>query len=152
MPVITNELFIKAPIARCFDLARDVEVHSRTVPHSKERVVGGVTTGLLEQGDTITFEAVHFGLKQRLTAKVTKMEKPNLFIDEMVTGAFKSFHHTHEFKELEEGTLMIDRFDYTSPFGVIGKIADQLFLKRYMESFIKGRAIELKKIAEADKE
>jgi ligand-binding SRPBCC domain-containing protein len=148
MPVIEHHQFIKAPIDLCFDLARNVDIHTQTTSQTKERAVGGVTKGLLEQGDIVTWEAVHFGVKQRLTAKVTSMEKPTEFIDIMVKGAFHSFEHTHQFIKKEGGTLMIDRFQYTSPLGPLGILADKLFLEKYMRNFIAARAVELKKIAE----
>lgn len=50
MPTIYHKLFIEAPITLCFDLARDVDVHTRTVSRTKETAVGGVTSGLLERG------------------------------------------------------------------------------------------------------
>ncbi len=148
MPFIEHQQFIKAPIDVCFDLARNVNIHTLTASRTKERVVGGVMDGQLELGDIVTWEAIHFGIKQRLTAQVTLMEKPHKFQDVMVKGAFHSFIHTHEFKEVEGGTLMIDLFEYKSPFGYIGVLADLLFLEKYMKSFIATRAIELKKIAE----
>lgn len=148
MPIIKHEIYIKAPINVCFDLARNVEIHTITTAKTKEKAVAGVTTGLLEKGDTVTWEATHFGIRQRLTAKVTDMKKPTMFVDVMVKGAFQSFTHTHEFKEVNEGTVMIDIFEYRSPLGPIGKIADKLFLEKYMTSFIRSRAEELKRIAE----
>ena len=111
--------------------------------------MGGVTTGLLSAGDIVTWEAVHFGIKQRLTAKITMMNRPYLFEDVMVQGAFHSFTHIHEFIEKDNGTLMIDRFLYKSPIGPIGVIADKLFLESYMRNFIGSRAIALKDIAES---
>ncbi|KMY54433.1 cell division protein [Bacillus sp. FJAT-27231] len=149
MPVIVHRQFIKAPIALCFDLARNVEIHTKTTEKTKERAIGGVTKGLLEEGDTVTWEAVHFGIKQRLTAKVACMEKPHQFVDVMVKGAFHSFVHTHQFTEEEAGTIMVDKFDYKSPFGLLGSLADKLFLEKYMRRFIISRARELKKIAES---
>lgn len=148
MPVIKNRLFINAPIGICFDLARNVDVHTQTTSNTKERAIGGVTEGLLEQGDTVTWEAIHFGFKQRLTAKVILMEKPHKFVDVMVKGAFQSFVHTHQFIEQADGTLMIDTFEYKSPLGILGVVADKLFLEKYMSVFIATRAKELKKIAE----
>ncbi|MBA9026088.1 MULTISPECIES: SRPBCC family protein [Bacillaceae] len=148
MPVIANQQLIKAPIEVCFDLARDVDIHTETTSKTKERAVGGVTEGLLEEGDIVTWEAIHFGIKQRLTAKVIVMEKPNKFVDIMVKGAFHSFVHTHQFIEESGGTLMIDTFEYKSPFGSIGVLADTLFLEKYMKSFIISRAKALKEIAE----
>jgi ligand-binding SRPBCC domain-containing protein len=148
MPVIKHKQFIQAPREVCFDLARDVGIHTKTTANTKEKAVGGVIEGLLEEGDTVTWEATHFGIKQRLTAKVTQMRKYTEFTDIMVKGAFRSFTHTHQFVEVKGGTIMIDTFDYKSPLGPIGTIADKLFLERYMTRFIITRAEELKKIAE----
>lgn len=148
MPIIEHQLFIKAPIEICFDLARNVDIHIQTTSHTKEKAVGGITEGLLKEGDMVTWEAVHFGIKQRLTAKVTLLERPNKFVDIMVKGAFHSFEHTHQFIEEAGGTLMIDRFRYKSPFGPLGILVDKLFLENYMRNFIASRAKELKRIAE----
>ncbi|WP_223702607.1 SRPBCC family protein [Sutcliffiella deserti] len=150
MPVIYYETYIEATIESCFDLARNVDIHTKTTAKTKERAIAGVTHGLLEKGDQVTWEARHFKIRQKLTAKVTRMEKPYHFVDEMVTGAFHSFTHTHEFKEVEGGTIMMDTFTYKSPLGVIGKVADKLFLHDYMKNFIVSRAHELKKIAEEE--
>jgi ligand-binding SRPBCC domain-containing protein len=150
MPIIIYEIYIEAPIEVCFDLARNVDVHMQTTSHTKERAVAGVTTGLMEQGDTVTWEATHFGVKQRLTAKIIEMERPYSFTDTMVKGAFHSFVHTHEFIQQGTGTLMKDRFVYRSPLGILGKLADRLFLEKYMQQFISNRSIELKMIAEND--
>jgi ligand-binding SRPBCC domain-containing protein len=148
MPVIEHKQFIKASLEVCFNLARDVNVHTQTTLKTKERAVGGVTKGLLEEGDSVTWEAVHFGIKQRLTSRVIFMEKPHSFVDVMVKGAFKSFIHIHQFVNEEEGTTMIDHFQYKSRFGPIGVLIDKLFLEKYMKRFIAMRATELKKIAE----
>lgn len=43
---------------------------------------------------------------------------------------------------------MKDTFSYTSPLGILGVMADTLFLEKYMRNFIVNRANELKRIAE----
>ncbi|WP_226643007.1 SRPBCC family protein [Mesobacillus subterraneus] len=151
MPLIKHEIYIDAPINVCFDLARNVDVHIETAKKTKERAIDGVKAGLMENGDIVTWEAIHLGIKQELTAKIIKMERPYKFIDVMVKGAFHSFTHTHEFSEDGTGTIMIDIFSYQSPFGILGKIADKLFLEKYMRAFIVNRAKELKSIAENSK-
>lgn len=148
MPVISYEVYINSPIEVCFDLTRDVEIHTKTTAKTKERAVAGVTSGLMEEGDQVTWEAVHLGIKQKLTAKIVEMEKPYRFTDVMVNGAFHSFTHTHEFIKKENGTIMKDHFVYRSPLGFLGILADKVFLQRYMKHFIVDRANELKKIAE----
>lgn len=148
MPTINYEIYIEAPIAVCFDLARNVDVHTETTAKTKERAVAGVTSGVMEKGDSVTWEATHLGVRQKLTAQIMAMEKPYSFTDCMVKGAFHSFVHTHEFIEKDSGTIMRDRFVYRAPLGILGKLADRLFLENYMNRFIAERAIALKKIAE----
>jgi len=148
MPKIVHSILIYAPIEVCFDLARDVEVHQEKTKHTKEKAIDGVTSGLMEKGDEVTWEAVHLGIRQKLTAKITDMHRPYEFTDVMVKGAFHSFTHKHQFIQDHKGTIMKDTFDYQSPLGVLGKVADQLFLKKYMETVIGTRARELKRIAE----
>ncbi|MED1862292.1 SRPBCC family protein [Fictibacillus nanhaiensis] len=148
MPIIIHREFVQASAETCFDLARNVDIHTETTSHTGERAVGGVTSGYMEKGDHVTWEAVHLGVKQRLTAKIIEMERPHMFVDVMVKGAFHSFVHTHTFEPKGNGTVMVDHFHYTSPFGVIGRLADWLFLEKYMTNFLVGRARALKEIAE----
>jgi len=150
MPTIVIETEIDAPPERCFDLARDIGLHCRTTSKTKERVVAGVTSGLIELGQSVTFEAVHFGVRQRLTSQIVEMEKPRIFVDEMTQGAFAAMRHVHEFETRGENTLMRDTVTWKSPLGVLGVIADGLFLKRYMARFIRERGKALKEIAERE--
>ena len=151
MPSIFHEVYIDAPINICFDIARDVDIHMETASHTKEKAIAGMTSGRMEKGDEVTWEAIHFGRKQQLTAKIIEMDKPYRFTDAMVKGAFHSFIHTHEFSESGSGTIMKDRFVYRSPLGILGILADKLFLEKYMGRFIVNRAISLKRMAEKEK-
>jgi ligand-binding SRPBCC domain-containing protein len=111
--------------------------------------VGGVTDGLLELGDEVTWEARHLGVTQRLTARITRLDRPVVFEDVMVRGAFASLRHVHEFVPRDGGTTMIDTFTFTSPLGPLGAIVDRLFLAGYMRRFLISRAHELKRMAES---
>lgn len=148
MPTILIETRINAPTERCFDLARDIEMHCRTTFKTNERAVAGVTCGLIELGQSVTFEAVHFGVRQRLTSRIVEFDRPKLFVDEMTQGIFASLRHVHEFEALGESTLMRDAVTWKSPLGILGVIADGLFLKKYMTRFIAERNAALKQIAE----
>ncbi|WP_370569892.1 hypothetical protein [Sporosarcina sp. resist] len=97
MPIIRHEISIHAPIQVCFDLARTVEVHEGKTLLTKQIAIEGITFGLMERGDFVTWETTHLGMKQKLTSQVIEMVKPYRFTDAMVRGAFHSFKHTHEF-------------------------------------------------------
>ncbi len=148
MPRLTLATLIHAPIDHCFDLCRDLDVHNKTVAHTKERLVGAKRGGLAELGDVLTFEAVHLGVRQRLTSRIIRMERPFVFADEMLAGAFARLAHVHTFVEVEGGTLMRDALTWTSPLGPLGVMADTLLLKRYMQRFLVVRNRNLKALAE----
>lgn len=146
---VTVETFIAAPPDVCFDLARDVGAHVESASFSRERAVPpGRTEGLLELGDTVTFEGVHFGIRQRFTAKIIELDRPSRFVDELVKSTFKSLRHVHDFEPKAGGTLMRDVLDWVSPLGILGRIADALFVERHMRRFVATKQVALKRIAE----
>ncbi len=138
MGKIVVETVIPVPVETCFDLARDVGVHTRTASFSGERLVPpGRMSGLLELGDLVAFEGRHFGIRQTFVAKITEMAPPRRFVDEMVRGAFTWLRHDHEFHIHARGTLMRDVVEWRSPLGFLGKLADALFVERHMEWFVR---------------
>ena len=149
MPIIYLETYIEAPIERCFDLALSVELHQLSTAQTHERPVAGVTSGMMGLDDTVTWEAVHFGVRQRLTSQITSFERPHRFTDELVRGAFHSMRHLHEFLAQPPGVLMVDRFSFRAPLGPLGWVAEQLVLTRYMRRLLLTRNHVLKQMAEA---
>jgi ligand-binding SRPBCC domain-containing protein len=149
MPSFTLETFINAPPETCFDLMRDVRIHTQTTSQTSEKAVAGVTDGKIGLGQMVTFEGTHFGMRQRLTVKVTAFDRPWFFVDEMIEGRFREFKHIHEFTPENGGTLMRDTLEWTSPFGVLGQIVDRLLLERHLRVLIGTRNRKLKQIAEA---
>ncbi len=150
MPLIELSTLISAPRERVFDLARSIDAHQDSTEDTNERAVAGVTTGLIDLNDQVTWEAKHLGVRQKLTVRITAFNRPQHFQDVMVAGAFKSMKHDHEFQEHPNGTLMIDRFEFQSPFGILGRIVDQIFLTAYMRRFLVQRNRILKNLAESE--
>jgi ligand-binding SRPBCC domain-containing protein len=148
MTIIHLTTLINAEISRCFDAARDIDVHMRSAEGTNEGAVAGRTSGLCEAGDTITWEAKHFGITQRLTVEITQLSRPVFFEDKMLYGAFKSMRHEHHFEEKEGKTLMTDVFQYEAPFGFLGQWFDQLILKNYMTRFLQTRNRIIKSVVE----
>ena len=148
MPIIEIKTEINSDIQTCFDMARNIDLHQESLKFSNEKAISGKVSGLIEKGEWVTWEAKHLGFVQHLTSRITKLESPNYFIDEMVFGAFKSFKHEHIFLEEDSKTIMIDKFHFESPMGILGKIANTLFLKRYMKKLLETRSEFLKETAE----
>ena len=139
---------INAPIEKCFDLSRSIDLHLESTKQTGEEAISGRTSGLIELSETVTWQAKHFGIRQTLTSKITEFDYPNLFVDEMVDGAFKSIRHEHHFTRVDDHTLMKDVFMFESPLGILGRIANFLFLKKYMIKLLRERNRVIKEVAE----
>jgi ligand-binding SRPBCC domain-containing protein len=146
--VIELSTIINAPIKVCFDLSRNIDLHMESTKHTGEIAIGGRTCGLIELGETVTWRAKHFGVWQNLTSKITEFKSPDHFTDEMVSGAFKSFRHEHLFFAVNDQTVMKDIFTFESPLGWLGRMANILFLGRYMERLLEERNKVVKLAAE----
>ena len=148
MPRIELNTEINAPINVVFDLSRSIDFHVRTTEKTGEKAVAGKTSGLINLNETVTWSAKHFGVKQKLTSKITVMKRPDIFVDEMTKGIFKSICHQHLFLEENGKTLLIDIFEFESPLGFVGKFANKLFLKKYLKGFLIERNKQIKAVAE----
>jgi ligand-binding SRPBCC domain-containing protein len=131
-----------------FDLARDIDVHQFTTSKTREKAVGGRTSGRISPGETVTWKGKHFGLWLKHTSRNTAMEIPKSFVDEMERGCFKSFRHEHFFERDGDNCIMIDRLCYETPYGIFGRLFDWLILEKYLTEFLKTRNNAIKKLAE----
>lgn len=138
---------ISAPIDICFDLSRSVDAHLYSTSATGERAVAGITSGLMNLNDTVTWQAKHVWTQQ-LTSQIVAFNRPHYFRDSMVSGFFKRFDHDHYFEQRGDVTLVKDCFDFESPFFFAGKIVDALYLQHYLRRFLEERNRTLKHIAE----
>lgn len=150
MPVITLSTTIHAPTERCFLLSLSVDLHKASVAQTNETAIAGITQGIMKLNDTVTWRAKHFGFNLKMTSHIPVYEKPTYFVSEMVKGPFKKLHHQHRFAEINGQTIMTDVFELQAPLGVLGKLAEKLFLVRYMKRFLLIRKQYLKQVAESD--
>lgn len=151
MTIIQLETIIQAPIERCFDLSRSIDLHLDSMTNFSERVIGGRISGLIGQGETVTWRATHFLIPQTMTVEITKMNRPYSFEDVMISGPFKSMAHTHQFSSLHGQTIMTDVFEYTVPYHSLGRLFDYFILKPYMIRLLQRRNDCIKRRAEDEK-
>ena len=149
MPTIEISTDIHAPIDACFDLARDIGFHLRSMELTGERVVAGRTSGLIGLGESVTWQAKHLGMTRRMTVKITAMDQPTHFRDEQTDGPFKRFVHDHCFTGLHDGmTRMTDQIAFASPYGLLGQTVDRLVMRRYLQKLIQRRCLAIKSFLE----
>ncbi|MBS1509304.1 MAG: SRPBCC family protein [Bacteroidetes bacterium] len=151
MPEIHITTFIAAPAQRVFDLSRSISLHKISTAGTNEEAVAGITSGLIQLNETVTWKAKHLFKTRTHQTLISAMEAPAHFTDEMLAGDFKSFKHDHYFKPTGNGTIMIDKLSFESPYGALGKMANTIFLKRYLQKFLLKRNAVIKEYAETEK-
>ena len=148
MTTITLVTEINADKKTVFDLSRNIDLHQESMKTFKEKAVAGRTSGLIERDETVTFRGKHFGIYLTHQSKITEMTLYNSFTDEMLRGPFQSFRHTHRFVEENGQTLMKDEIVYEVSFGILGRLLNLLFGKKYLMALITQRNAYIKTLAE----
>lgn len=151
MPKIHITRFIEAPVQRVFDLSRSINLHTISTSATNEKAIAGVTTGLINVNETVTWQAKHLFKTRTFVSKITAMNVPVDFTDEMQAGDFKSFTHHHHFKAIQNGTIMIHVLFFESPYGAVGRFFNKIFLTNYLKRFLIKRNNVIKEYAETDK-
>ena len=150
MVVLDEITLINAPIERCFDLSRSIDLHVESTARTSERAVAGVTSGLIGLGEQVTWRAKHFGVWQKFASEITALDRPKYFQDKMIRGAFRFFEHDHFFVEIDaETTEMRDVLRFAAPVPLIGWIAE-IFLRPYMSGFLRERNKVIQEAAEGE--
>lgn len=149
MPTIELTTRIAASPETCCRISLSAEAHLGSMAHTGERVVSGRSSGTFEAGDTVTWEARHLGRRRQLQVRITEIDFPRYFRDEMIRGDFRKMEHGHYFEaDGRDHTLMRDRFYYEVPYGWIGTLFDRCFLHGYMRRLLETRNAHIRKLAE----
>lgn len=151
MPTIHLTTFIAAPIERVFDLSRHIGLHKISQQHNNEEAIDGVTAGLIQQNETVTWKATHLFKTRFMTVKITEMKSPVYFEDVMLKGDFTSYAHKHHFKAVQNGTIMIDEVEFKTPYGFIGRAVNHFYLTDYLKNLIVKRNETIREYAESPK-
>ncbi|MET3028279.1 SRPBCC family protein [Flavobacterium sp. UW10123] len=139
---------INAPKQIVFDTSRNIEIHQQSANPSKEKAIAGVTSGLINLNETVTWRGKHFGFYLTHKSRISAMNLYDYFVDEIEKGKFKLFKHEHFFEEENETTIMKDKLQYETPFGIFGKLFDILFLEKHLTNFLLERNKILKEVVE----
>jgi len=74
------------------------------------------------------------GIKMTWVTEITHVEDRKYFVDEQRVGPYALWHHEHIIEEIDGGVLMKDIVSYKPPMGLLGSIANALFIKRQLNS------------------
>jgi ligand-binding SRPBCC domain-containing protein len=85
------------------------------------------------------------GIRMNWVTEITQSKEREFFIDEQRFGPYKFWHHTHKIVPTEGGVIMEDTVHYLPPMGIIGRMANSLFIKKQLKQIFDHRRIVLQK-------
>lgn len=100
----------------------------------------------VKQGTVIRYVIRWFGLPMRWKSLIARHESKVMFADEMLEGPYRSWYHTHSFREVDGGVSMMDRVEYEMPLGWLGRIAHRMIVRRQLNAIFDYRASEIARI------
>ena len=143
--------FINAPVERVFNLSRNLAMSKLSFKGRKEQILSSSAANMVTAGETITLRAKHLGKTREITARIIDLKLPEGYTEEQIKGDLKSFRHEYHFKEVDNGTIMIDMVEFEGPRDLLGSIASKFFLKSYIEAIVKKKNELIRQYAESEK-
>jgi ligand-binding SRPBCC domain-containing protein len=131
---ITVSSEIGAAIDVVFAFHLDPRNAARISPRGT-RVVSVEAPGQVRQGDEIRLAVRQFPspFVQRWRVRIERVEEPVAVVDVALAGPFPMWRHEHLFAVAGEGrTLLTDHVTYELPFGMLGRIADRIVVRRVL--------------------
>jgi ligand-binding SRPBCC domain-containing protein len=150
METIRLTTWIDAPVDRCFKLSTSIDLHVASTALTGEKAVDGVTSGLISNGETVTWRGRHLGLRLRHTSRIDGWRPSSYFRDVMIHGAFARFEHEHFFAAMDDGTRMRDELRFSAPWGPLGRLAAKMVVRRYLTALLIRRNAAIKRVAESE--
>lgn len=86
------------------------------------------------------------GIPMNWVTEITHVHEPHYFVDEQRFGPYAMWHHEHHFKEVDGGVEMSDIISYVIPFGIIGQLANWLFVGRQVRQIFDYRYQKLEEL------
>ena len=105
----------------------------------------------MRPGTLIDYRIRLLGLPMRWRTRIDEFDPPRRFVDVQLRGPYRMWHHTHEFHEVEGGTLMIDLVRYQMPLGPLGRLVHLLLVRRLLDQIFDYRRRTLaERLGESD--
>lgn len=128
--ILEREQFIPRPVAEVFAFFADAGNLGAITPAFLNFQILTPRPIPIETGTLIDYQIKLFGVPLQWRTRIEELEPPWRFADVQLRGPYKLWRHTHEFREVQGGTLMTDRVRYQLYLGPLGRLAHALWVRR----------------------
>jgi ligand-binding SRPBCC domain-containing protein len=132
-----QSFIVKRPIERVWDFYTDVK-HLETITLDKiDLKIINATNQRIILGQEIWISGKIITKIRRITwhSKITLVQ-PYEYVDEMLTGPFRKWKHSHKFHNLDgKQTEIVDTVEFELPYGRLGKLFEGYAYKQIQNIF-----------------
>ena len=90
------------------------------------------TDAVVKVGTRIQYQLRLHGIPLRWESRITEFVEGREFADEQLSGPYRSWYHRHTFRTVDGGVEMTDSVAYSLPFGILGRIAHVVAVRRQL--------------------
>jgi ligand-binding SRPBCC domain-containing protein len=93
----------------------------------------------LKKGSEYEIKITRMGISVVWGIVIEDMELNEFVRNRQSHGPFALWVHTQKFEDHGESTLLTDLIEYDTPFGLLGKLADDIFVRRDLGNIFRHR-------------
>ncbi len=139
--------FVPAPLDVVWDFFSSPSNLSKITPPEMGFIITSAVQPEMYPGMFITYTvSPALGIKLNWVTEITQTSNKEYFVDEQRRGPYSLWHHEHHFKAVAGGVEMKDILYYQIPFGIVGRLADAIFVKKKVSSIFHFREKQVNKI------
>jgi len=133
--------FVKTDLQTLWDFASSPKNLGKITPAYMDfKIVSPVPCNEMYPGMIVLYTVSPvMGLRLTWMTEITNVKPLSFFVDEQRMGPYKMWHHQHIFEQKEGGVLMTDIVTYIPPMGILGAVANKLFIERQLNSIFEYR-------------
>ncbi|MGV3630396.1 MAG: SRPBCC family protein [Bacteroidota bacterium] len=132
---------------QCWNFFMDPDSLAKITPERMKIQINSLKPEKIYEGLLIAYRVRPLlGIPLNWVTEITTVKEQVLFVDIQSKGPLRFWHHEHHFREVKGGVEMTDILSYALPFAFLGKIVNQLLVKRQMEKLFDHRQAAVEKI------
>lgn len=138
---LSSEQFLPVSIEKAWDFFSSAKNLSRiTPPEMQFKIINEIEDDAIYNDMEIDYIVRPIlGIPLKWKTVITNVNKPHQFADMQKKGPYKKWEHTHTFVEKDNGVLMTDVVNYALPFGILGRFAHFLFVRKKLNQIFEFR-------------
>lgn len=140
------ELLTQTPIDEVFRIFEDPGNLAKITPSWLNFRVTSPEPVHMRQGAEIRYRIRWMGVPVSWKTVIREYRPPLFFVDEQAAGPYALWRHRHVFEATQEGTKVGDHVEYALPFGLLGRFAHAVVVRRQLLEIFQYRQREIAKI------